>query len=731
MLLGVGQNKIKTIKVYRELTGSGLYEAKRDVENAPIKVIGGLSESEAHDVSAALRQLGNTTSVEVDNESIIPNSTLQNYDIFEAVKSDVKDRVGINTSYVDIYNYSETENLTTDYSDPWDKPKKSKKDEKKAKKLQMAQEKAATKAAIKSAKKTIAEAKASSFEAKSKKSSTRQGVLILFISALVYGVIFILSFLGAKGSNNKKAEPPVIVQPTMTSYMDGKYLSKEDIMNEIGSSIVFNYFANDAFGKNITELTDAELKSVIYIDYNTDSDYRRPFLQYKLKDGLERRLSVPRESLKFEYFSIFPNLEYLDSEYITETRTYIVEFDKLTHIGYESDVWDSIDKDLDPKKITSMHLYDDFYRPDVTKFVNLTEIEIENDFHSFDFSVLQQLPKLRSLKINSGMSANVDVSGIVALKSLEELYLNCEGLKDVRFIEKLPNLKVLSIENTNVISIESVAKIGSQLDELYLIDNYSVDDYSFIGELTNLKKLGFVDNFDQDNTGFPDISRLKDLDELIIGKPHDLSALHNLSNLEKLTLESPYDHDFSFLLDMPELKELHVHHGSLYSSEIYTIAECTNIEELCLYYTFVWDDISCVLNMPKVRSLHLDNASFGIMTNKVNTNNSLEYISMYWGKVYSLNSEGQFYNNNSIIDLSEVSDVFEKLQALREINVHGHMLQDADCFADNKNLCYLDISGTYIVDLSPLKNLSLNCIICESTQIYDYAGFDEQNIIKN
>ena len=222
MLLSVGQNKIKTIKVYRELTGAGLAEAKRDVENAPIKVIGGLSENEAHDVSAALRQLGNITSVEVDSESIIPNTTLQNYDVFEAVKSSV-----------------------TDYSDPWDKPKKSKKADKKAKKLQMAQEKAATKAAIKSAKKTIAEAKASSYEDKSKKSSTRQGVLILFISALVYGVIFILSFLGAKGSNNKKAEPPVIVQPTMTSYMDGKYLSKEDIMNEIGSSIVFNYFAND------------------------------------------------------------------------------------------------------------------------------------------------------------------------------------------------------------------------------------------------------------------------------------------------------------------------------------------------------------------------------------------------------------------------------------------------------------------------------------------------------
>ncbi|MCQ2541282.1 MAG: ribosomal protein L7/L12, partial [Lachnospiraceae bacterium] len=107
MLLGVGQNKIQTIKVYRELTGAGLAEAKRDVENAPIKVIGGLSENEAHDVSAALRQLGNTTSVEVDNESIIPNSTLQNYDVFEAVKSSV-----------------------TDYSDPWDKPKKSKKADK-------------------------------------------------------------------------------------------------------------------------------------------------------------------------------------------------------------------------------------------------------------------------------------------------------------------------------------------------------------------------------------------------------------------------------------------------------------------------------------------------------------------------------------------------------------------------------------------------------------------------
>ncbi len=721
MLLSVGSEKIKTIKIYRELSGVSLYEAKRDVENPPIKVAGGLSEEDAHTISAALRQLGNTTSIERDIEAIIPNDILRGYDIYKEVS----------TADPFSYNYSKT-----DYSDPWDKSnekkaeKERKKAEKKEEKLRRAQLKEAAKLKKQQNKVRVKE---TSLNARNDKLGANTGAFkAVVIVAITYVAIGFFACLGILAG--KKTPPPMNIEtiyPSTPSYFEGEKLSKDDILEAVGTSIVFNYFAQDAFGKNITELSDKELKSVIYIDYNYDDDYKNMFLEYKLSDNTEGRITVPQESFYVEYFSIFPNIEYLDSKEISETRSKKVSFKNLKHIGYQGDVWDTLHEDVDTEKITSINVYRTMYPYDLTIFDNLEEVTIDAGYNPLNLNQLLEIPRLRSLTIKANDLSADDLKVISSLTSLEELYLYCDGLKDIRFIENLSDLKVLSLNHSKVINIDSVEKIGHQLDELYLLGNYSIDDYTFIGELTNLKKLGLEDSFEQDDAGKPDLSRLTELEELYFGRPYDLSNLQYLSKLKKLTLYYPYGHDFNFLYNMPGLKELHIHNGSLYASEIYTIAECNQIEELCLNYTFVWDDISCVLNMPNVKKLNLENASFGIMLDKVMLNQSIEYINMHWAKIYSLDDDGQFYYDNSIIGLEPVAPVFAKLQALKEINVHGHMLTEADVFKHNKQLHMIDISSSYIVDLKPIADLPLCYIVCESTQMYDYAGFGEMNIIKD
>ncbi len=57
-LTDVGANKVKVIKVVREVTGLGLKEAKEVVDGAPKVVKAGASKEEANDIKAKLEAEG-------------------------------------------------------------------------------------------------------------------------------------------------------------------------------------------------------------------------------------------------------------------------------------------------------------------------------------------------------------------------------------------------------------------------------------------------------------------------------------------------------------------------------------------------------------------------------------------------------------------------------------------------------------------------------------------------
>ena len=57
-LTDVGANKVKVIKVVREVTGLGLKEAKDVVDNAPKAIKTGVSKEEANDIKTKLEAEG-------------------------------------------------------------------------------------------------------------------------------------------------------------------------------------------------------------------------------------------------------------------------------------------------------------------------------------------------------------------------------------------------------------------------------------------------------------------------------------------------------------------------------------------------------------------------------------------------------------------------------------------------------------------------------------------------
>ncbi|MFJ5966079.1 MULTISPECIES: 50S ribosomal protein L7/L12 [unclassified Bacillus (in: firmicutes)] len=63
ILAGAGDQKIKVIKVVREITGLGLKEAKELVDNTPKPLKEGIAKEEAEELKAKLEEVG--ASVEV------------------------------------------------------------------------------------------------------------------------------------------------------------------------------------------------------------------------------------------------------------------------------------------------------------------------------------------------------------------------------------------------------------------------------------------------------------------------------------------------------------------------------------------------------------------------------------------------------------------------------------------------------------------------------------------
>ena len=63
ILKDVGPEKIKVIKVVRELTGLGLKEAKEVVDNAPKPLKEGIAKEDAEKIVAAFKEVGATCEI--------------------------------------------------------------------------------------------------------------------------------------------------------------------------------------------------------------------------------------------------------------------------------------------------------------------------------------------------------------------------------------------------------------------------------------------------------------------------------------------------------------------------------------------------------------------------------------------------------------------------------------------------------------------------------------------
>lgn len=157
--------------------------------------------------------------------------------------------------------------------------------------------------------------------------------------------------------------------------------------------------------------------------------------------------------------------------------------------------------------------------------------------------------------------------------SLEILHIKWAVVKDITAIRQLKNLKSLYIKNASALELDSIASL-SQLKALALANFKKVEDYSSLGNLTNLEYLAV--NLDVNRTKFGKMKNLDFLPKLIHLKELDLTdyrvednnyaPILELVNLERLSLDSNKDTRalYDELIKLPKLK-----YGNLFSMKEY------------------------------------------------------------------------------------------------------------------------------------------------------------------
>lgn len=768
MLYSIGSDKMRTIKLVRELGGYGLAEAKNLVENTPSKIVTGLTEEEAKRVEAAFNSLGDRVQISRDYDATVHNVILERVNIEKELgiyteysnsgninvsfdqsnkEKDIELKKATDEFYKSIYKdsygaYADAKNTYINQSAASNQAYNNQTYSNQTYSNAQGMNGAYMNRAQMNQRYSNANMQNYMYTQRNKSVNSNKVATVVICMSIMFGLfmagtIIYSVYAGVQRgleqirmdndySYTYEPDDTLVREPSDELYGPNKDMELQDYM---GTFAAWNLFANDAFGKDFVELSNKELSKVIAFEYDhTDDTYNYDiiYMTYTLEDGTKRTVPCPDVQLEVCHFTIFENLESLDSFELKDMPYYsFYSFPNLKHLGLDNCSMGQLPEHLDTTNLESLRIGwvgDNAF----SKYPNLEilDAEVSGDEALAGFDELESLKSL-TIRYENG---NFDAKNIQKLTELEELVIDCANLKDIKFVEKMNNLKTFGICRTAVKDISSLSVIKDQLDELVLLENWGIEDYSIVGEITGLTKLTIEDDsssMDPSEGTFPDLSGLTNLVELNVGRLHDGSSLSSLTNIEVLTFRYLYTNNVDFLLDMPKLRELTIYDGSLYHKEIYTIGKCDSIERLCLSSTFVWDDISMLFDMPNLKWLELYDASFGIVTDRINPNSSIEYLDLERVRLYELDSNGEWFWENEIIELSNMADTFGQLEALRFLIIPSHDFDDVECLTNNDNLLFLDISGNYITDLTPIKDLPLEYINANNNQIYDYAGFED------
>lgn len=481
----------------------------------------------------------------------------------------------------------------------------------------------------------------------------------------------------------------------------------------------FRQAAEAIWGKAYRTITPEEYASLTALQLSREDK----ILYYQLDHGETLSLTYQVDTgMDLADLASFPGLEWISVDDDLDPGD-LDGLNQLYGVYAENTLGELADIIPHPENITDLGACDSIFErtmDEITSFPNLQYLDL--DYGSLeDISVLSQFPDLHGLVLTDCDNIN-DYSPLMNLTALETLGIQSTQLKSIDFVRQMPGLISLSIEDTQISDLSALESCPG-ITYLSLVDNYEIEDYSAVSQLTQLTDLTLEINY---GGSLPSLAGLHQLQRLSVKYAGDLTPLKDAATVTFLSLESCSGWELDSITAMQELNTLIINDFSSYVDSLAPLTQLPNLTALSLEDTSVFGNIEDIFGIPTLQYLYLDDCQVGLNFDNLPTNETLQVLSLSDISIL----KDPTYNNGDEVSLSEHTDMFDHFPNLTELYLASLKLNDIAFVEKLPRLQYLDITDNSITSLKPLEGLAdFRAVWCGQNTILENLPADSPVLV--
>lgn len=518
---------------------------------------------------------------------------------------------------------------------------------------------------------------------------TQKGPSLAIVFAII--VVMLLAFL------------VIEIHNTYTTGNKRTSSVKTEVKEEKFRSEFFKALVMEIYGTSVEEVTEEELHELtsLYV-YRENGCY---VVGYSRNDGEIKQIQM-EDSLYTDMGDVknFPNLKKIHLATETIPQVALEQLNSLEELWCRNTPKDLASGLTHPEKLKVYGCYDAENLDGVDVFTQLEYLHI-NDYDLMDLNAMSALTKLKTLEIVNG-DAITDFGVLHSLKQLEILYMDAEQLKDISFVEKMPNLQEFSMKGTIVIDI-SALEGKTTLKKVVLQDNRELTDYSALSSLNELEELTLELG---SKAQMPDASNWPQLHTLSIAGVSDVSFMKSLTGLKTLYLKGANCSTFDVFASLQNLEYLQI--GSVYGDldNLNMLAHLSKLKVLDMSGMTVYGNVEAIFSIASLEEININDCSFGLDFDAIPEHTNLKRLHMnrlrLWENIVVQYDGALTYVDYDDVALVDEIDVVKKFGNLEELYLQGNRLTNISFVESLPNLKKLDITSNYVTDLRPLQQLS-------------------------
>lgn len=478
-------------------------------------------------------------------------------------------------------------------------------------------------------------------------------------------------------------------------------------------SASFEVLIKEALATSVSSVTEEELGRFKYLSMRKGEagwmitySFENPIVAAEQGQDADINVVVCQEALELQDIAALPQLEYLNLDHTELPEGSLETLSSLKMITCDYIQLDMLrlalgDAAKGLERLNASHLKS---LEELSYFPGLKSLEMKDCREISDISALAQVKELENLKLYDMDEVN-DFTVLNVLKKLRSLSIDAENLKDISFINHMPELASLGITDSKILLLDPL--VGKEsLKELLLVDNGEVRDYNPVETLTGLETLVINKYTSQDD---PDLTALTGLKH---GEFHGMMGIRflgSLTGLEELKVQGCNVDQPSVIASLPALKKLTYRKNWGNSDDLSFLAGCQGLTCLDMNHSEFYGDVSYAFNLPALETLILDSSSFEVKFDRLQDNPALKALSLNRVKLYKnieMWSDGMVRSiNYDDVLLDEYTSFLGHYPSLEYLSLRGNQLTDLQFAAGLKNLRELDVTDNYVTDTHVLDQL--------------------------